>query len=188
MSPSPPFPLDPFLSGRVGGGSATRYKFSAAGVAALDPCPRSRPTPAASAGGGGGGATGRHPPARGAWVCPAAASAGPTTGPVSGTHVRLLPAKKRPRLARLAVSAAPAAPAAPSPAAAAGPRTTPRAARTDDTEDHDEPTFRNTQYHEERTQSQVDGNSDDGNGASGEEGSDEGTGGEEGSGESNHGE
>ncbi len=34
---------------------------------------------------------------------PAAASAGPTTGPVSGTSVRLLPAKKRLRLSWLAV-------------------------------------------------------------------------------------
>jgi hypothetical protein len=103
LSPSPPFPLDPFLSGKVGGGSAARSKNAAAGEAALDPCPRSGPRPAASAGGGGGGCSRGHPPARGAWVCPAAASAGPTTWPVSGTRVRLLPAKKRPRLAWLAV-------------------------------------------------------------------------------------
>ncbi len=52
---------------------------------------------------------------------------------------RLLPAKKR-RCGRSATSA-PAAPAVPSPATVAGPRTTPRATRADDTEDDNEPSF-----------------------------------------------
>ncbi len=64
LSPSPPFPLDPFLSGRVGGGSAARSRYAAAGVAALDPCPRSWPTPTASAKstGGDGDDPGDHHP------------------------------------------------------------------------------------------------------------------------------
>ncbi len=62
LSPSAPLPLDPFLSGKVGGGSAACSKNTAAGVAALDPYPRFGPTPAASAGGGGGGCGRGHPP------------------------------------------------------------------------------------------------------------------------------
>ncbi len=53
---------------------------------------------------------------------------------------RMLPTKKQRRGGRSATSA-PAAPAVPSPAAAAGTRTTPRAACADDTEDEDAPVF-----------------------------------------------
>jgi hypothetical protein len=53
---------------------------------------------------------------------------------------RMLPAKKQQRCG-LSATSAPSSPAVPSPAAAEGPRTTPRAARADDTEDDDEPIF-----------------------------------------------